>query len=199
MSAFVRRLILVRLALHLALDSLDSDRAIQRFLLLPLYSLLPRSPVMWRECMNVRRLQPWPRDRCGSTATTICPHRQSGETCCKLTLLPCSVSIFPVVARSASEEVTGSDQQRKDADEYPSPKDKDKDEGSFAHTLTHCHTHIHVAASLKLRHATSKPRMQGQSLLCGVYVCRRKSKTGTMYFWVELSLSLASRSCLSHK
>lgn len=34
------------------------------------------------------------------------------------------------IARSASEELSGSDQQRKDADEYPSPKDKDKDEGA---------------------------------------------------------------------
>jgi hypothetical protein len=33
-------------------------------------------------------------------------------------------------ARSASEDVAGSDQKSKgDADEYPSPKDKDKDEG----------------------------------------------------------------------
>ena len=33
--------------------------------------------------------------------------------------------------RSVSEEMSASEQQRKDAEEYPSPKDKDKDEGLF--------------------------------------------------------------------
>lgn len=49
-----------------------------------------------------------------------------------------------IVARSASEELTGSDQQRKDADEYPSPKDKDKDEGSFALNLPPHDTQTHT-------------------------------------------------------
>ena len=59
---------------------------------------------------------------------------------------------LPNIARSASEDVCGTDQKSKgDVDEYPSPKDKDKDEGKIhvkacSLTLCVCGTHSLVTS-----------------------------------------------------